>query len=73
MKSGNRAGLVDVSRSGKSRPALHSHGSMEKKIDCETKFAKALLILNKPVFRINIEQKNSNANRFLLLSLKTTK
>ena len=31
-------------------------------IYCETKFAKTMiLILNKPVFRINIEEKNSNA------------
>ena len=32
-----------------------------KKIYCETKFTKTILILNKQVFRINIEEKNLNA------------
>ena len=52
-----RARRVDVSRSGKSHPALHLYGSIEKNVYCETKFAKTILIRNKPVFRINIKEK----------------
>ena len=60
-----RAGRVDVSRTGKSRQALHSYGSIQK-TNCETKFARTILILNKPVFGINFQEKIRMPYRFLL-------